>query len=61
MGVHNAKYTVSILQKALTSLGGVSGVAIKTTSEPKSFTLYQNYPNPFNPSTTIQYSIALFK
>jgi hypothetical protein len=56
LGVHNANYTVAILQKALNSLGSVSAVDFKT-GLPKDFALNQNYPNPFNPSTTIQYSL----
>lgn len=32
-------------------------LAVKTTTEPKSFALSQNYPNPFNPTTDIDYTL----
>ncbi len=56
MGVHNAKYTVAILQAALKSLGSPLGVSVSKTN-PTGFVLSQNYPNPFNPSTSIRYTL----
>jgi hypothetical protein len=55
MGVHNTKYTVSILQKAL----GIYPLAVDRTdlSVPDSYQLSQNFPNPFNPTTNIQFAI----
>jgi hypothetical protein len=53
-GVHNAKYTFAILQKAL---GKLTGAEIVTNTVPQTYALEQNYPNPFNPSTTIQFSV----
>jgi hypothetical protein len=55
MGVHNAKYAVSILQKAL----GLYPLDVKKMGleVPKDFALNQNYPNPFNPTTNITFSL----
>jgi hypothetical protein len=54
-GMHNAKYTVSILQKAL----GYYPTAVERTdlNSPNSYALSQNYPNPFNPTTNIRFSL----
>ena len=55
MGVHNAKYAVSILQKAL---GYYPTYVNKVVNQlPTAFDLAQNYPNPFNPTTTISFSV----
>jgi FlgD Ig-like domain/Doubled CXXCH motif (Paired_CXXCH_1)/Cytochrome c554 and c-prime len=55
MGMHNAKYTVALLQKAL---GWYPTDVKQTGSEvPTEFALDQNYPNPFNPTTTIRFSL----
>jgi len=55
MGVHNTKYAVSILQKAL----GWYPTYVNQVDQkiPTDFDLGQNYPNPFNPSTTISFSL----
>jgi hypothetical protein len=55
MGMHNAKYAVSLLQKAL----GWYPTDVKQTGKeiPTEFALQQNYPNPFNPTTTIRFSL----
>ncbi len=54
MGVHNAKYAVSLLQKAL----GFYPLDVKTTGGiPGEFALEQNYPNPFNPTTNISFAL----
>ena len=55
MGVHNAKYAISLLQKAL----NLYPLDVRKTdlSIPKEFVLNQNYPNPFNPTTTISFSL----
>jgi hypothetical protein len=54
MGVHNTKYAVSLLQKAL----GTYPLDVKTINRiPTIYALNQNYPNPFNPSTTISFSL----
>jgi len=55
MGVHNTKYAVSLLQKAL----GLYPLDVKKTNMdvPKEFALNQNYPNPFNPTTNISFSL----
>ena len=54
MGVHNTKYAVRLLYKALgwtpLSVKEISGVATE-------FALAQNYPNPFNPTTNIRFSL----
>lgn len=55
MGVHNAKYAVAILQKAL----GFYPTDVKQSGRgiPTEYALEQNYPNPFNPSTTLRFSL----
>jgi hypothetical protein len=55
-GMHNARYAVALLQKAL----GIYYTDVKQANDeiPKDFALKQNYPNPFNPSTKIEFSIA---
>jgi len=54
VGVHNTKYAVALLQKAL----GTYPLDVKESGEtPKEFALNQNYPNPFNPSTTVSFSL----
>ncbi len=54
-GMHNAKYTVALLQKALGFYP--TGVNVVSQKTPSTYTLSQNYPNPFNPSTNIEFSI----
>ncbi|MGA7721032.1 MAG: multiheme c-type cytochrome [Ignavibacteriaceae bacterium] len=56
LGIHNANYTVAILQKALNALKSPTGVQL-VKNLPQNFVLSQNYPNPFNPSTVIQYTL----
>jgi hypothetical protein len=54
IGVHNPKYAVAILQKAL----GITFTGIKALGPiPTTFALSQNYPNPFNPTTNIEFAI----
>jgi hypothetical protein len=55
MGMHNAKYAVALLQKAL----GIYYTDVRQTNHeiPKEYALKQNYPNPFNPSTNIEFSV----
>jgi hypothetical protein len=55
LGVHNMKYAVALLQKAL----GIYPTDVKTTDNkiPTQYALNQNYPNPFNPTTTISFSM----
>ncbi len=55
IGVHNTKYAVSILQKAL----GWYPTYVNRIEQkiPTTFDLGQNYPNPFNPTTTISFSV----
>ncbi len=55
LGVHNTKYAVSVLQKAL----GYYPTYVNKTEQtlPTAFELGQNYPNPFNPTTTISFSV----
>jgi hypothetical protein len=54
-GMHNAKYTIALLQKAL----GLYPLSVERAdlTTPASFALNQNYPNPFNPTTTISFSL----
>jgi hypothetical protein len=55
MGVHNTKYAVSMLQKAL---GYYPTYVNKVNQQiPATYELGQNYPNPFNPSTAISFSL----
>jgi predicted CXXCH cytochrome family protein len=55
-GMHNARYAIALLQKAL----GIYYTDVRQVNDeiPKEFGLKQNYPNPFNPSTKIEFSIA---
>jgi hypothetical protein len=54
IGVHNPKYAVAILQKALNiTFTGVKSIG----PAPSTFALSQNYPNPFNPTTNIEFAI----
>ena len=54
-GMHNAKYAISLLQKALGFYP--TGVKVVDQKTPAGFELSQNYPNPFNPKTDIQFSV----
>ncbi len=54
-GMHNAKYTVALLQKALGFYP--TGVNVVSQKTPSTYALTQNYPNPFNPTTNIEFSI----
>jgi len=54
-GMHNAKYTVALLQKALGFYP--TGVSVLSQKTPSTYNLTQNYPNPFNPTTNIEFSI----
>ena len=54
IGVHNPKYAVAILQKAL----NITFTGVKSIGPvPATFALNQNYPNPFNPTTNIEFAI----
>ncbi len=54
IGVHNPKYAIALLQKAL----GITFTGIKSIGPaPSTFALSQNYPNPFNPTTNIEFAI----
>ena len=55
MGVHNAKYAVALLQKALGFYP--TGVSVVSQKTPTTYAISQNYPNPFNPTTNIEFSI----
>jgi mono/diheme cytochrome c family protein len=55
MGVHNTKYAVALLQKALGLYpDDVNSVGSRV---PEAYALSQNYPNPFNPSTRIAFDL----
>ena len=54
LGVHNTKYAVRILYKAL----GWTPLAVEATpGTPVDYALGQNYPNPFNPTTSINFAM----
>ena len=54
IGVHNPKYAIALLQKAL----GITFTGIKSLGPvPATFALSQNYPNPFNPTTNIEFAL----
>jgi hypothetical protein len=55
-GIHNPKFTVTLLKGTIKALGGV--VSVEESKEvPTNYALYQNYPNPFNPTTNIKFSL----
>ena len=56
-GMHNAKYTVQLLGKALNEKWANIEIERDDLTTPDSYLLSQNYPNPFNPSTTIHFAI----
>jgi formate-dependent nitrite reductase cytochrome c552 subunit len=54
IGVHNPKYAIALLQKAL----GITFTGVKAVGPvPTTYALSQNYPNPFNPTTNIEFAI----
>ena len=58
LGIHNPRFTFSMLKAAIEELGGVVSVDYpEDESMPQEYQLTQNYPNPFNPSTTIEFNI----
>ena len=58
MGMHNAKYTVRLLGKALNETWANVEIDRENFGQPETYALSQNYPNPFNPTTNIQFSVA---
>jgi hypothetical protein len=53
-GIHNPKYTLRLLYKAL----GWTPLSVKELAGmPAEYALGQNYPNPFNPTTNIRFSL----
>jgi hypothetical protein len=60
-GMHNAKYTVAILQKALgwypENTPPVASVGRSDFDVPTVYNLSQNYPNPFNPTTNLEFAL----
>jgi hypothetical protein len=55
-GMHNAKYTVQLLGKALNLKW--ADINRDDFSVPETYELSQNYPNPFNPTTNVHFSVA---
>jgi hypothetical protein len=53
-GIHNPKFTLRLLYKAL---GWVPLAVKEIPGMPTEFALGQNYPNPFNPTTNIRFSL----
>jgi hypothetical protein len=53
-GIHNTKYAVRLLYKAL---GWTPLDVEQTPGMPTEYALNQNYPNPFNPTTSISFSM----
>ncbi|MGC8653744.1 MAG: ammonia-forming cytochrome c nitrite reductase subunit c552 [Candidatus Kryptoniota bacterium] len=55
-GFHNHKYSVALLNDAITKAKSVvTGINQSTSNIPLKFELLQNFPNPFNPSTKITF------
>ncbi len=59
-GVHNHKYTTSLLNDAIKKADDIltTGINDNFASNVKDFKLYPNFPNPFNNSTLISYQIS---
>lgn len=55
-GVHNHKYTVSLLNDAIEKSDMVTGI-VENPNILNEFVLHPNYPNPFNPSTQFKLEI----
>ena len=58
-GIHNPKFTFSLLKAAIEEMGGVVSVNYPGNDVPQDYQLAQNYPNPFNPSTTIEFTLPV--
>ncbi|MBK7229129.1 MAG: T9SS type A sorting domain-containing protein [Ignavibacteriales bacterium] len=56
-GMHNPRFTVSLLYLSIGKLGGVVDVNDLNFDVPTQYTLSNNYPNPFNPTTTISFTL----
>jgi len=59
-GVHNHKYTTSLLNNAIKNADDIltTGINDNFASNVRDFKLYPNFPNPFNNSTLITYQIS---